>query len=248
MYTTVSVSVQEFRGIRTASTAGTSSYRDFQRLPATKTNYKRQYLKGASNRVKSLKEESHFVQLWSDRKSNEKIFKFNRQDQLLNYRNLHLNKLQPIQNQEQNLENQQHQEQYNKSQIISPNNNLRSSAIQLVTDQKNQLIELIYNSQSVITQQKRSSSHQQKTEGFQNMKVPTQITVPSPKTMKHPPQILGQLNILNRNKNDLFIKSTQLTSYGSLKITTQEERQGIPPKPKIPTSLDGAKKFLKQFI
>lgn len=61
MFTTVSVSVQEFRGIRTASTNGTSSYRDFQRLPVTKTNFKRQYLKGASNRVKSLKEESNFV-------------------------------------------------------------------------------------------------------------------------------------------------------------------------------------------
>ncbi|CAD8109856.1 unnamed protein product [Paramecium sonneborni] len=248
MFSTVSVSVQEFRGIRTASTTGTSSYRDFQRLPATKTNYKRQYLKGASNRVKSLKEESHFVQLCSDRKQNEKIFKFNRQDQLLNYRNLHLNKLQPISNQEQILENQQQQEQYNKSQIISPNNNLRSSALQLITDEKNQLIELIYNSQSVIKQQKKSYSNQQKTEGFQNGKIPTQITVQSPKALKNQPQILGQLIIPTKNKSDLFVKSTQFTSYGSLKITTQDERQGIPPKPKIPTSLDGAKKYIKQFI
>ncbi|CAD8089954.1 unnamed protein product [Paramecium primaurelia] len=246
MFNTVSVSVQEFRGIRTASGTGTSSYRDFQRLPATKTNYKRQYLKGASNRVKSLKEESHFVQLCSDRKGNEKLFKFNRQDQLLNYRNLHLNKLQPIQNQEQNLENQQHQEQQNKSQINSPNNNIRNSALQLITDQKNQLIELIYNTQSVIQKQKKSYSNQQKTEGLQNVKTPTQVTVSSP--LKNQPQIIGQIIISSRNKGDLFVKSTQLTSYGSLKITTQEEKQSIPPKPKIPTSMDGAKKFLKQFI
>ncbi|CAK89893.1 unnamed protein product (macronuclear) [Paramecium tetraurelia] len=246
MFTAISVSVQEFRGIRTASTTGTSSYRDFQRLPATKTNYKRQYLKGASNRVKSLKEESHFVQLCSDRKSNEKLFKFNRQDQLLNYRNLHLNKLQPILNQEQNLENQLHQDQQNKSQINSPNNNVRSSGIQLITDQKNQLIELIYNSQSVIQKQKKSYSNQQKTECLQSGKTPTQITVSSP--LKNQPQIIGQIIVSSRNKGDLFVKSTQLTSYGSLKITTQEEKQSITPKPKIPTSLDGTKKFLKQFI
>ncbi|CAD8090456.1 unnamed protein product [Paramecium primaurelia] len=248
MFTTVSVSVQEFRGIRTASTTGTSSYRDFQRLPATKTNYKRQYLKGASNRVKSLKEESHFVQLCNERKGNEKLFKFNRQDQLLNYRNLHLNKLQPISNQEQNLENQQNQEQQNKSQINSPNNNLRSSALQLITDQKNQLIELIYNAQPVIQKQKRTYSNQQKTEYLQNGKIHTQITGSSPKAIKNQPQILGQLIVSSRNKNDLFVKSTQLTSYGSLKITTQEDKLSIPPKPKIPISLDGAKKFLKQFI
>ncbi|CAD8190528.1 unnamed protein product [Paramecium octaurelia] len=248
MFNTISVSVQELRGIRTASTTGTSSYRDFQRLPPTKTNYKRQYLKGASNRVKSLKEESHFVQLCSDRKGNEKLFKFNRQDQLLNYRNLHLGKLQPLSNQEQNLENQLHYEQQNQSQINSPNNNLRSSGLQLITDEKNQLIELIYNAQSVIQKQKKTYSNSQKTECLQNGKTHTSITGSSPQALKCQGQTLGQLIVSSRNKNDLFIKSTQLTSYGSLKITTQEEKSSIAPKPKIPTSLDGAKKFLKQFI
>ena len=68
------MTVQGYRDLRTQSTEITlGSYRDVAKLPPSQnTRFKRAYLKGASNRVKSLKEEKEYAHLWSERRSQDK--------------------------------------------------------------------------------------------------------------------------------------------------------------------------------
>ncbi|CAD8184217.1 unnamed protein product [Paramecium octaurelia] len=240
MLSSISVSLQDLRGLRTISTNGISNYRDSQRMPITKTNYKRQYLKGASNRVKSLKEECNFVQLCSDRKDNEKLFKFNQQGQLLNYRNFHLHKQQPLTQREQ-------QNEIDSLNKISCGKQMhKNSSLKLVTDSNNQLIELVYSAEPVIQKNKKTSS-------ISNI----------PKIEERSSSINNTLNskrIQSANKNfqliissasnkeDLLIKSTQSTQNCLQKVQTKETKLDRSLKGRIPITFDGTKKFLKQFL
>lgn len=85
-----SISVQGSREGRIPLSIEVSpTYRD--KMPISKNNRtKRIFLKGASNRVKSMNEEQAFAELGNERKNNEKLFKNNRNDQLVQIRNIHL--------------------------------------------------------------------------------------------------------------------------------------------------------------
>ncbi|CAD8110070.1 unnamed protein product [Paramecium sonneborni] len=239
MFSSISVSLQDLRGQRIVSTNGISNYRDFQRLPITKTNYKRQYLKGASNRVKSLKEECNFVQLCSNRKDNEKLFKFNQQGQLLNYRNFHLHKQYPLTSREQ----QNDLESLNK--INCEKQVLKNSSLKLVTDSNNQLIELVYSAAPVIQKNKKTNSIsnvQKVEERPYNINNVTTKRISS--ANKHIQLIISSTN----NKDDLLIRSSQSTQNCLQKVLTKENKLDRSLKVKMPTTFDGTKKYLKQFL
>lgn len=88
------MSVQGSRHLRTQSSEMLLSYRDIAKLPTPVNNrFKRTYLKGASNRVKSLKEEQQYAKLWSEKRA---VQAPRAQDQLLRIRNLHLKRLEPL--------------------------------------------------------------------------------------------------------------------------------------------------------
>ncbi|CAD8199131.1 unnamed protein product [Paramecium pentaurelia] len=240
MFSSISVSLQDLRGQRIISTNGISNYRDFQRMPITKTNYKRQYLKGASNRVKSLKEESNFIQLCSDRKDNEKQFKFNKQSQLLNYRNFHLHKQYPLTQREQ----QNEIDSLNK--INSGKQMFKNSSLKLITDSNNQLIELVCSSEPVIQKNKKTNSisNVQKVEERINNNNNNNNTKRISSANNHLQLIISSTN----NKEDLLIRSIQSTQNYISKVLIKENKLDRSLKTKIPTSFDGTKKFLKQFI
>ncbi|CAD8178232.1 unnamed protein product [Paramecium pentaurelia] len=249
MYSSISVSLQDLRGFRTISTNGISNYRDFQRLPITKTNYKRQYLKGASNRVKSLKEEFNFIQLCSDRKDNEKLFKYNKQGQLLNYRNFHLHKQYPLTQREQ----QNDIDSLNK--INTGKQMLKNSSLKLVTDSNNQLIELVYSAQPVIQKNKKNNSisNVQKVEERSNSINNNNITnnINNNITNKRIQSANKNFQLIissTSNKEDLLIKSTQSTQNCIQKVLTKETKLDRSLKGKLPITFDGTKKFLKQFL
>ncbi|CAK91382.1 unnamed protein product (macronuclear) [Paramecium tetraurelia] len=240
MLSSISVSLQDLRGLRTISTNGISNYRDFQRMPITKTNYKRQYLKGASNRVKSLKEECNFVQLCSDRKDNEKLFKFNQKGQLLNYRNFHLHKQYPL------TQREQQNEIDNLNKINSSKQMHKNSSLKLVTDSNNQLIELVYSAEPVIQKNKKTSSISNipKVEERSN-------SINNPLNSKRIQSANKNFQLIissASNKEDLFIKSNQSTQNCLQKVQTKETKLDRSLKGRIPITFDGTKKFLKQFL
>ncbi|CAD8180732.1 unnamed protein product [Paramecium octaurelia] len=240
MFSSISVSLQDLRGQRIISSNGTSNYRDFQRLPVTKTNYKRQYLKGASNRVKSLKEESNFVQLCSERKDNEKLFKFNKQGQLLNYRNFHLHKQYPL------TQREQQNEVDGLNKINSGRQMFKNSSLKLITDSNNQLIELVCSSEPVIQKNKKTNSisNVPKVEERTNNTTNYSNTKRISSANNHLQLIISSAS----NKEDLLFKSTQSTQNYTSKVIIKENKLDRSLKAKIPTSFDGTKKFLKQFI
>ncbi|CAD8067184.1 unnamed protein product [Paramecium sonneborni] len=242
----VSISVKELRVIKTPTNNDFSSYRDLQRLPITKSNFKRTYLKGASHRVKSLKEENQFAEAHK-RQGNEKLYKFNRQDQLLNIRNMHLHKLAPLSTEPYVDENNKIQSKQIISNVESNNPNLR-----LIKNSSNQILELIYNPQPIIKKQVRYplQNMSQKTE-LQNSLLVTQVTHSGLNSPKETQKKKVELSILKpqqkKSLKDIFIDSIQTTSYGSIRMDTIETKY-ISPKASVPTSLDNTKKILKQYL
>ncbi|CAD8063280.1 unnamed protein product [Paramecium sonneborni] len=242
----VSISVKELTVIKTPTTNDFSSYRDLQRLPITKSNFKRTYLKGASHRVKSLKEENQFAE-GHRRQGNEKLFKFKRQDQLLNIRNMHLHKLTPLNTEPYIDENNKFQNKQTISNEEQTNPNLR-----LIKNSSNQILSLVYNPQPIIKKQVRYplQNLSQKTE-FQNSLLVTQVTHSGLNSPKESYKKKIELSIMKpqnkKSQKDIFIDSIQTTSYGSIRMDTIETKY-ISPKANIPTSLDSTKKLLKQYL